>query len=185
MFRTNNGGFRIDSGKVNIQDTPLSIGDYYGGGIVVYFFQSGDPGYVAGQQHGLIAAVEDQVQWALGGVGWGCSGTNITALTGGLRGGLASTNRILSVCATRPIAASYARNYNGGGFFDWFLPNLSELNAIWPNRSFLPSFVGYYWTSSQVTSQETNNAYSKLASSEGDNNTPKNNGNGVRACRYF
>jgi len=185
MFRINNGGFRIDGGTINTTNTPLAIGDYYGGGVIVYFLQSGDPGYVANEQHGLIAAVEDQVQWALGGAGWGCSGTNITSLTGGIGGGLRSTNRILQVCAARPIAASVARSYTGGGFFDWFLPNLSEAQAIWPNRSFIPGFVGGYWTSSQIPSQEPTNAYSKTASSNIDFNTPKNNGNGVRACRYF
>ena len=43
----------------------LAIGDSYGGGIVAYFFQDNgtdpdDPGYVEGEQHGLIAAVADQ-----------------------------------------------------------------------------------------------------------------------------
>ena len=32
------------------------IGDTFGGGKVAYIFQSGDRGYVEGQQHGLIAA---------------------------------------------------------------------------------------------------------------------------------
>jgi hypothetical protein len=183
MFRTNNGGFRIDGGSVNIQDTPLAIGDYFGGGVVVYFLQSGDPGYVAGQQHGLIAAVEDQAPAFS--TGWGCSGTNITSLTGGIGGGLASTNRILQACTARPIAASVARSYSGGGFFDWFLPNLSEAQAIWTNRSFIPGLAGTYWTSTQVTSQETIRAYSKSSSDTIDSNTPKTNSNGVRACRYF
>jgi hypothetical protein len=37
----------------------LKVGDSYGGGKVVYLFQSGDEGYVAGQTHGLIASKED------------------------------------------------------------------------------------------------------------------------------
>ena len=38
---------------------PVSVGDQYGGGKVVYVLQPGDPGYSAGEQHGFIAATED------------------------------------------------------------------------------------------------------------------------------
>jgi len=38
---------------------PINVGDEYGGGRVVYVLQPGDPGYSAGEPHGLIAAKED------------------------------------------------------------------------------------------------------------------------------
>ena len=42
------------------------VGDFYGGGVVFYIFVEADAGYVAGETHGLIAAVADQssgIQW--------------------------------------------------------------------------------------------------------------------------
>jgi len=44
----------------------VAIGDSYGGGIVAYILQSGDPYYDVNVQHGLIAATADQstgIQW--------------------------------------------------------------------------------------------------------------------------
>lgn len=37
----------------------LQPGESYGGGKVVYLFREGEKGYVPGQNHGLVAAVED------------------------------------------------------------------------------------------------------------------------------
>ena len=53
-----------DSGIVTaiFPETALGIGDAYSGGMVAYFFVAGDPGYIAGEQHGLIAAIKDQAQ---------------------------------------------------------------------------------------------------------------------------
>ena len=73
----------------------LAPGTPYQGGVVAYIFKSGDPGYVAGQCHGLIAATSDQssgIVWALlayqttavGGTGTalGTGSANTTAIVG-------------------------------------------------------------------------------------------------------
>ena len=46
----------------------LAIGD--GGGKVAYILKSGDPGYVAGETHGLIAAVADQTPVSPWNIAW-------------------------------------------------------------------------------------------------------------------
>ena len=51
-------------------------------------------------------------------------------------------------------AVSVARNYNGGGFYDWYLPNKEELNLIYQNlvkTGILDVSQGktWYWSSSQ------------------------------------
>ena len=48
---------------------PLAIGHIYLGGKIAYIFQPWDPGYIAGEVHGLIAAASDQstvIQWENG-----------------------------------------------------------------------------------------------------------------------
>ena len=56
-------------GDVN-DPTPPEVGDFYQGGVVFYIFVDGETGYVAGETHGLITAVEDQsssIAWNIGG----------------------------------------------------------------------------------------------------------------------
>ena len=58
-----------------------------------------------------------------------------------LLNGLANTNAIiaqtgqgqLGVGITSDYAAGLCRNYNGGGFNDWYLPSKDELNYLWEN----------------------------------------------------
>jgi hypothetical protein len=75
-------------------------------------------------QHGLIAAPVDQ-----GSAVWGCS-TTLIGTSSAYGTGLANTTAILAGCATRPIAASLASSYNGGGFTDWYLPSSAELQIM-------------------------------------------------------
>lgn len=81
---------------------------------------------------------------------WGCSGTSIATSTA-LGSGQANTNLILSTCATRPIAASVADDYTGGGFTDWYLPSALEWGKIGAIASTvgIGSHLNNYYTSSQ------------------------------------
>ena len=101
---------------------------------------------------GLIAATADQsegIQW------W--NGTNIvTGATGTAIGtGLTNTNAIIAAQGSGSYAASIARDYNGGGYTDWFLPSKDELNQLYVNKAAIGGgFEGdYYWSSTEYDSR--------------------------------
>lgn len=115
--------------------TPIyTVGQAAGGGIVFYVDCTG--------QHGLIAASVDQ-----GSAAWGCSGTTFNTPTT-VGSGAANTAAILAGCATRPIAASLASSYAGGGFTDWYLPSSGELALMMSQYAILGLGNGVTYQSS-------------------------------------
>ena len=152
----------VDALIANLQSqinnlTP-GVGDFYGGGVIFYIFESGDTGYVAGETHGLIAAVQDQssgIRWYNGSYGT----TGATATTIGT--GSANTDAIIAAqgAIETSYAAGVARAYTGGGFTDWFLPSKVELNKMYLNRVIInirasanggSNFsINYYWSSTE------------------------------------
>jgi hypothetical protein len=143
-YWVNMNGFLVSS---------LNVGDAYGGGIVAYIFVPGDIGYVAGQTHGLIAAISDQTTDA--GIRW-FPGIFYDVTQTFLGQGFANTISIIASSGTASLtnfAAGLANSFRGGGHSDWYLPSKDELAKLYQNRvaigNFATSGIAAYWSSSQ------------------------------------
>jgi Protein of unknown function (DUF1566) len=132
--------------------TPLAIGDSYGGGKIAYILVPGDPGYIAGQFHGLIASFDI----TSGSDEWGCMGIPNSGADGTALGtGSQNTMDILAGCTINSIAAARCSNHVVGVFSDWHLPSKDELNKLYLNRAAIGGFSNVeYWSSSESTSAQ-------------------------------
>ena len=158
----------------------VTIGENCGGGIVAYILQSGDPGYVTGVQHGLIAATadaDDRMVWS-----------NIMDTTVGTTGtaigtGQANTTLIVNQAGCMNGAAYYCANLTEGGYDDWFLPSKDELNKLCINKVAIGGFADFgYWSSSEYNADY---AWAQNFTMCGSYHGVKNLEPQVRAVRAF
>lgn len=176
--------------------TDIKIGEEYGGGIIGYILKYGDIGYNPNVPHGIIVAKQDQSK----GVFFGCPTFFISGADGTKIGtGYQNTLDILADCAERPIAASIAKDYRGGGYDDWFLPSKDELYQIYRNRDLIGGFIdtypGWYLSSSEVNEEwsgSSNDVWVQGANEpyfDMDPSSKRYDGNffnpSVRPVRYF
>ena len=152
---TNTAGSRVVTAV--FPETALVVGDNYGGGIVAYIFIFGDPVYIPGEQHGLIAATKDQSPDE--GIPW-CDSFMITDATGTKIGdGQANTAVIVAKQGAGSYAAKLCDDLTEGGYDDWFLPSKDELYKLYLNKAVIGSFHteggftsdsdSIYWSSSE------------------------------------
>ena len=130
--------------------TTHSIGEAYGGGIVIYTWDGG--------AHGLIAATSD-----LGKMGWNATGAIAMARANGIGAGKKNTELIISQCGYNSgtsYAAQACNEYTvsetiGGVttiYGDWYLGSKYEIQLMIKNRSYLSGLSNsYYWSSTERT----------------------------------
>ena len=175
----------------SITPRQAQVGDFYQGGVVFYILQSGDTGYIAGETHGLIAAVQDQSS----GIRWDNGSYVTTGATGTAIGtGSANTTAIISAqgATETSYAAGLAGAYTGGGYTDWFLPSKDELNKMYLNKATINTTAAansgsdfttdVYWSSTEYVLY---GAWGQGFVDGGQGNVYKNYPIRVRAVRAF
>ena len=130
----------------------LPFGYPYNGGKVGYILTPADPGYIAGETHGLIVSAAN-----LSACLWLNTVNTITGATSDAIGaGFANTNLIIaSQGNTGTYAAKVCRDLNEGGFTDWYLPSKNELVKVYGNQNFYGGFGGVYLWSSTESNEAT------------------------------
>jgi hypothetical protein len=160
------------------------IGALIGGGVVVAVFNQN------GVNKALIASLTNLsagLQWTDSGF----QGTLIGATAQSFFDGLTNTNAIIAqtgAAATTAYAAGIARLFAAGGFSDWYLPSLWELNMCYNSAGIISKITGVtgilatvqYWSS---TENALNSAWPKNVTNGDSFATNKGTLFAVRAVR--
>ncbi len=128
------------------------IGQLYGGGIVVAVWKDSTV------EHGLIASLNDISTSSI----WSnVSATQIGASAKSQFDGAQNTTAILGQSGATSGAAFLCHNYASGGYTDWYLPAIWELQQCWNAFMIVDKVLGgtsgfqlaYYWSSTEADSQ--------------------------------
>ncbi len=165
------------------------IGQLWGGGIVVSVWIDG-----GGVEHGLIASLTDIAD----SVPWSNVTTNaIGANAQDWSNGIGNTASIFWQFGQTSSAALLCINYSGGGYNDWYLPAIWELQQCYSAAMIVNNIIGnangfkfrlsgiaedFYWSSTEFNSTE---AVIRDFGSGTDNPARKYSGYKVRAVRRY
>ena len=153
-FATNSAGTAYGN-QQTISTSSLVAGTSYQGGRIAYIFQSGDPGYVAGETHGFIIMNHPMGMQAAYG-GYNASTGYFTYSGTSNNFGTGRNNTLLLYNMTGNNAAKYMYNVNYDGYNDWYIPSSAEWTKIAPNWSKLGVPYSTYQSSSEVSQQNSN-----------------------------
>ena len=172
--------------SLTTQTATHSIGESFGGGIVFYVWDNG--------RHGLIAANSNLSVGNIGLFVWGPTAKYVMAIRNGINAGMSNTERIIIKQGAgignyaALIAAHYSFNGNGwGGYGDWYLPSLYELQLLFKQKTVVGGFTNttYVWSSNEADDKTayTINFFSSTGTvqAEAKNLNPRF----VRAIRSF
>lgn len=181
-YATNTNGDTGYGNEISITTDKYAIGQELQGGVVAYILQPGDPGYIDGEIHGLIAASSDH--GFLKGANNTTDGPNSTET--GYGTGSYNTNSIVWSQSYGDYAAKYCKDLELNGYDDWFLPSKDELNLLFINKDAIGGFNTedyiFYWTSSVRNRSE---AWVQSFSWGYQKYETRTTGGRVRPVRYF
>ena len=116
----NECGFCAASGSCSPLNSPLNIGDVYGGGVIFHIDYTNE----------TYLILNTDIKWY---AEWGCYGNPIFQQVGidwpTMYGGDQNTTHIAlhgSGCGAEPNAAGTVYNTNAGYLYDWYLPSVGE-----------------------------------------------------------
>ena len=156
------------------------IGELYGGGIVVSVWK------VSGVEHGLIASLTDLSTLVV----WSNVSTLIGTSAQSPTNGQTNTNAIIAQSGHTTSAAKLCDSYTNGGYSDWYLPAVWELNQCYNAAFIVNTILGvtngfqfdYYWSSTESFDNFAGFVYFDYGSTYFDNKTSAYR---VRAVRRF
>lgn len=125
----------------------LQSNDSYLGGTIVYILQASDPGYIAGEIHGYMKSqLSDYIRQQKY---WGCNDSYLGTTSAEFGTGESNTIEIVNNCPG-DTAAKYCYDLVEGGYDDWFLPSIHEMDRF---------SSAYFWSNVfLITSSEISNS---------------------------
>lgn len=126
----------------------LHLGQWHRGGLIFYFLQSGDSGYDASVQHGLITTTSDQSASMV----WDPDPWAYINTSQAIGYGKQNTDYAVTAIGSGTYAAKYCSDLLLNGYDDWYLPTTNEMLKMFDAKSIiqLPESV-VYWSSHNVS----------------------------------